>query len=54
MKSEVCLFASVTVVIYSVLPFAFQSTCAVHAGASGGPLLSSDGKLVGIVACNAK
>ncbi|GFO26831.1 peroxisomal leader peptide-processing protease-like [Plakobranchus ocellatus] len=29
-----------------------QSTCAVHAGASGGPLLDMEGNLVGIVVCN--
>lgn len=29
-----------------------QTTCAVHAGASGGPLLDNDGNLVGIVVCN--
>ncbi|GFR71874.1 peroxisomal leader peptide-processing protease-like [Elysia marginata] len=29
-----------------------QTTCAVHGGASGGPLLDNDGNLVGIVVCN--
>ncbi|KAH9489221.1 Peroxisomal leader peptide-processing protease [Bulinus truncatus] len=29
-----------------------QSTCAVHAGTSGGPLLSESGDLVGIMVCN--
>uniref|UniRef100_A0A8B9DUL2 Peroxisomal leader peptide-processing protease n=1 Tax=Anser cygnoides TaxID=8845 RepID=A0A8B9DUL2_ANSCY len=36
-------------------PVMLQSTCAVHAGSSGGPLLaSSDGRLLGIVASNAR
>ncbi|KAK6973943.1 peroxisomal leader peptide-processing protease-like isoform X2 [Biomphalaria glabrata] len=29
-----------------------QTTCAVHAGTSGGPLLSQNGALLGIVVCN--
>ncbi|KAK3753866.1 hypothetical protein RRG08_006253 [Elysia crispata] len=29
-----------------------QTTCAVHAGASGGPLIDNIGNLVGIVVCN--
>ncbi|XP_072195935.1 peroxisomal leader peptide-processing protease [Excalfactoria chinensis] len=36
-------------------PVMLQSTCAVHAGSSGGPLLSArDGCLLGIVASNAR
>ncbi|XP_021255241.1 peroxisomal leader peptide-processing protease isoform X2 [Numida meleagris] len=36
-------------------PVMLQSTCAVHAGSSGGPLLSArDGRLLGIVASNAR
>ncbi|XP_077979170.1 peroxisomal leader peptide-processing protease-like [Glandiceps talaboti] len=36
-------------------PILLQSTCAVHSGASGGPLLCADtGKLLGIVASNSK
>lgn len=31
-----------------------QSSCAVHGGASGGPLVSESGKLLGIVTCNAR
>ncbi|BFZ04262.1 hypothetical protein BsWGS_07301 [Bradybaena similaris] len=33
-------------------PVMIQSTCAVHAGASGGPLLNLAGDLIGIVVCN--
>ncbi|XP_059170650.1 peroxisomal leader peptide-processing protease-like [Physella acuta] len=29
-----------------------QSTCAVHAGSSGGPLLNAQGDLIGIIVCN--
>uniref|UniRef100_A0A8C3CEA9 Peroxisomal leader peptide-processing protease n=1 Tax=Cairina moschata TaxID=8855 RepID=A0A8C3CEA9_CAIMO len=36
-------------------PVMLQSTCAVHPGSSGGPLLAaSDGRLLGIVASNAR
>ena len=34
--------------------FLSQSTCAVHSGASGGPLVDERGALLGIVVCNAK
>lgn len=32
----------------------FQSSCTVNSGASGGPLVSRDGQLIGIVVCNAR
>ncbi|XP_005099483.1 peroxisomal leader peptide-processing protease isoform X2 [Aplysia californica] len=35
-------------------PVMVQSTCAVHPGASGGPLLSASGQLVGILVCNTR
>lgn len=35
-------------------PVMLQTTCAVHAGASGGAVVNMKGQLVGIVVCNAK
>ncbi|XP_048780695.2 peroxisomal leader peptide-processing protease-like isoform X2 [Ostrea edulis] len=31
-----------------------QTTCAIHAGASGGPIVNRHGKVVGVTVCNAK
>jgi hypothetical protein len=31
-----------------------QTSCCVNAGASGGPLLSQSGRLLGIAVCNAR
>ncbi|XP_061181475.1 peroxisomal leader peptide-processing protease-like [Saccostrea echinata] len=31
-----------------------QTTCAIHAGASGGPIINRQGKVVGVTVCNAK
>nr|XP_006812293.1 PREDICTED: peroxisomal leader peptide-processing protease-like [Saccoglossus kowalevskii] len=43
------------IVIVKDKPVLLQSTCAVHSGASGGPLLSAKtGELIGIVASNSK
>lgn len=36
------------------IPVMLQTTCAVHAGASGGAVVNMKGQLVGIVVCNAK
>lgn len=32
----------------------FQTTCAIHAGASGGPIVNRQGGIVGVTVCNAK
>ncbi|XP_046579141.1 peroxisomal leader peptide-processing protease-like [Haliotis rubra] len=36
------------------IPVMIQTTCAVHPGASGGAVLDGQGRLLGIVVCNAK
>ncbi|XP_060081373.1 peroxisomal leader peptide-processing protease-like [Ylistrum balloti] len=35
-------------------PVMIQTTCAVHAGASGGAVVDMEGRLVGLVVCNAR
>ncbi|XP_033752155.1 LOW QUALITY PROTEIN: peroxisomal leader peptide-processing protease-like [Pecten maximus] len=35
-------------------PVMIQTTCAVHAGASGGAVVDTEGRLVGLVVCNAR
>lgn len=35
-------------------PIMIQTTCAVHAGASGGAVVDKEGRLIGLVVCNAR
>lgn len=44
---------SIDVLIFMVT-IQFQTTCAIHAGASGGPIVNRQGEIVGVTVCNAK
>ncbi|CAG5123658.1 unnamed protein product, partial [Candidula unifasciata] len=52
LQPSLCAGVIAKVVTFKGQSVMIQSTCAVHAGASGGPLLNTAGDLVGIVVCN--